>query len=100
MEKQTLPKSVASLVLGILSIVVSCFIVGLVLGIIGLVLGNKSIAIYNENPDAYNGNGIANAGRICSIVGIVFGGLVLLYWVVIIGFIGVATWHNSGLGLL
>ena len=66
-KNQTNSKSVAALTLGILSIVIPY--VGLVLGIIGLVISSKAkkeIAITNEG-----GSGLAIAGLICSIVGII-----------------------------
>ena len=54
---------------------VECFIVGLVLGIIGLVLGNKAQKIYYATPELYTGEGMFKAGRITSIIGIVFGAI-------------------------
>jgi hypothetical protein len=86
--KQQLPNASATLVLGILSIITGCFILGLILGIIGLVISSKDKKMYDENPQAYNGYGSLNAGRILSIIGIVLGGLIILYgiiWVLIIG---------------
>jgi hypothetical protein len=60
-------KAVAALVLGICSIVVPVWGVGLVLGVIGLVLG---IAAKKENP-----SGMATAGFVLSIIGVVLGGI-------------------------
>lgn len=62
-----LPNATATLVLGILSIVV-CFICG----IIALVLSNKDVADYKANPDAYTAASYSNikVGRICAIVGL------------------------------
>ncbi len=74
-QQQTVPNAVASLVLGISSLVLGCFIVGLVLGIIGLVLGNKAQKIYYATPELYTGEGMFKAGRITSIIGIVFGAI-------------------------
>jgi len=84
--KQSLPNSTAVLVLGICSIVFSCFFVGLILGIIGLVLAGKSRKLNRENPGFYDGAGSLNAGYVMSIIGTVLGGLYTLYylfWVVI-----------------
>lgn len=89
--KPTLPNAVAALVLGILSIVTSCWFVGLVLGIIGLVLGNKGRQVYAAAPDAYTGYGMLNAGRIMSIIGICIGGLYVLYVIVFVAIIGVGV---------
>lgn len=66
------PNAVASLVLGILSLVVGCMGVGLILGIIGLVLSNNGTKALNANPSKYKGEGMLKAGKILSILGIVF----------------------------
>lgn len=73
--------SVASLVLGICSIVFSWIIpvLPLAAAIVGLVLGNK--------VKKYGDNGKAKAGRITSIIGIVLIGIQVL--IVIIAFIGI-----------
>lgn len=85
-QLKTVPNAVASLVLGICSIVFSCFFIGLICGIIGLVLANKGIKCYNLSPEQYMGNGMLNAGRILSIIGIVLNGVYILY-VIFIGVI-------------
>ena len=71
-------KGIASLVLGILSLVVVWFgygtLIALVLSIIGIVLGvgaRKELA-----PD--QGRGLATAGMICSIIGLVLSTLWLI----------------------
>jgi hypothetical protein len=76
--RQTAPNAVASLVLGIASIVVSGVGFTLVLGIIGLVLSNKGLNEYQAHPERYTGDGMLQAGKITSIVGIVLGALSLL----------------------
>jgi len=68
-EKRPLQNSTAVLVLGILSIVLTCFFVGLILGIIGLVLSKDDRKRYAENPDLYLGYQNLNAGFIMSIIG-------------------------------
>ena len=79
-EKQNLPNSTAVLVMGILSIVLTCLYgLGLVLGIIGLVLGNKGKKTYKANPEMYSGYGNLNAGWIMSIIGVALSGLYLLF---------------------
>lgn len=89
-KKQTAPNAIASLVLGISSLVFGCFFVGIVLGIIGLVLGNKGLAEYNANPDKYDGEGMLKAGRITSIIGIVLGGIYVVYYIVAVLILGAA----------
>jgi hypothetical protein len=83
-QQPGLPNAAASLVLGILSIVASfCYgIFGLVLGIIGLVLANRDRKLYHESPDLYSAASLSqsNAGRICSIIGIIISGLILLFF--------------------
>ena len=76
--QQKAPNSVASLVLGILSLLSGCYGVGLILGIIGAVLAGNGLKAYNANPGMYTGEGMLKAGKILSIIGIVFGGISLL----------------------
>ncbi|MGN0394477.1 MAG: hypothetical protein ACI4EF_03880 [Coprococcus sp.] len=74
-------KGIASMVLGICSIVL-CWvygIIGFICGIIGIVLSKKS-------TDANSGvkNSFATAGNICSIIGMILSGLMLLYIVFVV----------------
>lgn len=78
-EKVPLQNSTAVLVLGILSIVLTCFFVRLVLGIIGLVLSKDDRERYAENPDLYSGYPNLNAGFIMSIIGTALGGSYVLF---------------------
>jgi hypothetical protein len=79
-----LPNATASLVLGILSIVV-CFICG----IIALVLANKDIRLYKNNPGLYSEASYSNvkAGRTCAIIGIALQGVGLLIYILVIAFV-------------
>jgi M penetrans paralogue family 26 len=91
----SLPNTTASLVLGILSLIF-CFIYGipgLVLGIIGLVLGNKDRALYKANPLMYSPASYnnSNAGRICSLIGVILSALFLLTLAIVIAFLGSIT---------
>jgi ABC-type nickel/cobalt efflux system permease component RcnA len=87
--RKLLPNSNTVLVLGILSIVMSfCYgVVGIVLGIIALVISKKDLELYRANPEEYDGYSNLNTGRICSIVGICLGGLVLIATIVYFVFI-------------
>jgi hypothetical protein len=70
--KQILPNSTATLVLGILSIVL-CFcygLVGLILGIIALAISSGPKKMYLENPSLYEGYPNLKAGRVCAIIGV------------------------------
>lgn len=91
MEKQKLPGAVAGMILGILAIVTSCGIVGFILGIIGLSKSKKALALNAENPEAYTGAGMAQAGKVCSILGIIFGAISIVYLVVCGLILGTAT---------
>ncbi|MFN6378450.1 MAG: CCC motif membrane protein [Flavobacteriales bacterium] len=82
-QKQQLPNATAVLVLGILSLVLTCFYgLGLVLGIIGVVLGNKGKKLYRSNPEVYLGYGNLNAGWIMSIIGLCLSALYIILIVV------------------
>ena len=78
-----LPNATATLVLGILSIVV-CFICG----IIALVISNKDMDLYRANPGLYSAASYNNikAGRICAIIGIALQVIGLIIYVVVIAF--------------
>lgn len=89
--KERLPNATAVLVLGICSIVFSCFFVGLILGIIGLSLASKAKKRYNANPDQFEGYGVLNAGWIMSIIGTILGGLYTIYWLIAVAILGGAT---------
>jgi hypothetical protein len=74
---QTNNSSVIALTVGILSLFIP--FIGLILGIIGIVFARvavKQIRITNEN-----GSGLATAGFICSIVGVILQLLMLLGYV-------------------
>ncbi|MFC9601728.1 DUF4190 domain-containing protein [Peribacillus butanolivorans] len=66
--KKTNNKSIVSLTLGVLSIIIPY--IGLILGILGLVISSKSIVEIEESNE--KGRGLAISGRVCSIVGICF----------------------------
>lgn len=72
--QRKLPAANASLVLGIVSIVMCwCYgIIGIICGVIGLVLGIKAMDQYRASPEAYYASSLKNAniGKICSIVGL------------------------------
>ncbi len=86
--KPQLPNATAVLVLGICSIVFSCFYAGLIVGIIGLVLGNKAKKMYAENPDGWEGYGTLNAGWIMSIIGTAISGIYVVFTIIYLIIIG------------
>ena len=76
----------ASLVLGIISLAVGAFFagfqwIGVIVGIIGIVLGVK-----NNNPEKA---GIAKAGKICSIIGLILSAIVYVACIACVG--GIAS---------
>jgi hypothetical protein len=91
-QKTMLPNSSATLVLGILSLVLGCGTFGLILGIIGLVISKEAKQMYDANPDHYTGYSNLNAGRVLCIIGIVIGGaslLIVMLWILgITAFLG------------
>ncbi|MBL7703277.1 MAG: hypothetical protein JNM14_13585 [Ferruginibacter sp.] len=80
---QQLPNATATLVLGILSIVVC-----LICGIVALVISNKDVALYKANPELYSAASYNNikAGRICALIGIILQGLAIIVYIIFIAF--------------
>jgi hypothetical protein len=73
--QQNLPNSSPVLILGILSIVLSCWyfsFLGIILGIIALVLAGKDMTLYQSNPGKFTLSSFNNlkAGRTCAIIGL------------------------------
>ncbi len=89
--QQNLPNATAALVLGIISIVATfCYGIGIICGIIGLVLANKDRKLYRASPELYSASsyGTCNAGRTCSIIGIILSFLfiiVIICWIIFFG---------------
>jgi DNA-directed RNA polymerase subunit RPC12/RpoP len=84
-------KSVASLVMGIIGIVASFLIAGLILGPIAISSGKKARLVLNSKN--YNFH-IALAGVITGAVGLAFSIFFIIYWIVII----LAVGASLGLG--
>lgn len=66
---QSLPNATAVFVLGIVSILLSCFFIGLLPGIIGLLLSREGRNLHKANPYIYRDHGLLKAGYILSIIG-------------------------------
>lgn len=84
MDKQKLPYSQTSLVLGILSIVTACCcwgVIGIIIGIFGFYNANKAIALHQMDPYQYDGINNAQTGRTTSIIGIVIG-VISMCWMI------------------
>ena len=103
-QSANLPNATAALVLGIIAIVGAfCYgIVGVICGTIGLILANKDQKLYKDAPDLYSASslGTSNAGRVCSIIGLILGSLFLLiiiiYFIVFGSFFMNAIRHSRG----
>ena len=73
------PGAVVSLVCGIIGVAVGC--TGLVMGIIALTNAKKARAAIAANPGVYGGEGMATAGHVLGIIGIIWGCLALI-WII------------------
>ena len=88
-SRQDLPNSTAVLVLGILSIVLSCWyfsLIGVVLSIIALVLSSKDLTLYYSNPNQFTISSFNNlkAGRVCAIIGLTVAIIFFIFMVLIL----------------
>ena len=99
--QQNLPNSTTVLVLGILSIVFSCWyfsIVGVVLSILALVLANRDLSLYYSNKTQYTLSSFNNvkAGRICAIIGLAVAIIFFIFFILIL--VGIfVTWPFWGM---
>ncbi len=80
------------MVLGIVGLVLafSCGL-SMPLSIPGLILANRSLTNIRASGGTLGGSGMAMAGKVTSIIGLVLGSLILLFWVLYFGLIGVAV---------
>jgi hypothetical protein len=81
------PGSVPALVLGIIGVAFSwCYAIGLVPSIIGLVFGIKARKALAESPTKFQGKGMATAGFVLSIIGIVSSAIAAVVYILIVAF--------------
>lgn len=86
MRDKSLPNSTATLVLGILSVVICG--PGLIMGIIAIVLHKKDKQLYLTNKVAYDQSfKSAHAGYVCAIVGTSLSALVAVFYILYFVFI-------------
>ena len=88
-SRQDLPNSTTVLVLGILSIVLSCWyfsIIGVILSIIALVLSGKDLTRYYSNPNQFTLSSFNNlkSGRVCAIIGLTVAVIFFIFMVLIL----------------
>lgn len=82
--------AIASMVLGIVSIVLCCSsLLGVICGVIAIVLAQK------EKNEGRGESGFVKAGLICGIIGAILSGLALLYYIVIMIIGGTASIYND-----
>lgn len=91
----SLPNSTASLVLGILSLVFCVFygVLAVILGGIGYYLAQQDKKLLSMNPAAYSSQSVStlNAGRICSLIGLILGSIFVTFILVIFLVIGLSS---------
>lgn len=76
------PTAVVSLVNGILFICLGILVIpGIICGIVGLNKAKQGYQSVDNNPDMYGGIGMLKAGRITSIIGIVYSIASIFFWV-------------------
>ena len=73
-----LPGATAGLVLGICSIVFTIPLVSLLLAFLGLMKSKEAREFAELNPGLYANAGVAQAGYVCSIIGLILGALSVL----------------------
>lgn len=69
------PGATAGLVLGICSLVFNFPLVGLILAWLGFVKSKSAKLLCESNPGVYSNAGVATAGYVVSIIGLILGGL-------------------------
>lgn len=101
-QPANLPNATASLVLGIISIVGAfCYgVVGVICGIIGLVMANKDRKAYQATPELYSASSFStsNAGRVCSIIGLILGSLfviIMIIYFIVFGAVFMEIFRNA-----
>ena len=86
--QKKVPCAIASLILGIASIVTACCygIPGLICSIIGLVLSGKGSAAYKADPSSYDQGSykMLSAGKTCAIVGLILSIISIIVYAILI----------------
>ncbi len=98
--KTNAPGAVASLVCGIISIVLAWLgwgaLFGLILGIVGISMSNKAKRLAQADPDKFEMGGVRSGGFVCSIIGTVLSAIMLIVVVLIIGVFAAAASQGPG----
>ncbi|MAL31027.1 MAG: hypothetical protein CMQ67_00265 [Gammaproteobacteria bacterium] len=78
MEKKSNGLAIASMVLGICSLVFYIFF-GFVLGIVAVILGHIQLSNISKNPKLFDGRGMAIAGLVCGYISVAFALISLVF---------------------
>ncbi len=94
--KQTNGKSVASLIMGILSLLLLCaYGGGIPFGIMGIVFGViAKKEIQNDSTNTKGGSGMATGGIVCSVIGLVLSVLFLLIIIIVAFLLGTDPYYS------
>ena len=99
--QENLPNAKTILVLGVLSIVFSCWyfsIAGVILAILALVFSGRDLSLYYSDRAKYSLSSYNNlkAGRVCAFIGLAVGILfIILIFLILVGIF--ATWPFWGM---
>ena len=85
------------LTFGILGIVLSCCIVGLIFGIVAWVMGNGDLKSMQAGQMDSSGEGMTNAGKICGIIGVALAIINVIVNILYVVFVGAALWSSGGM---
>ena len=91
------PGAVASLVFGILSVIVGMVpVLGFLLGMLAITSSRRASASLMTLSDAYQPSGLHTAGLVTGIIGMVFSAFATLWALIVIGLIGAVIAAVSG----
>lgn len=92
------PEANTAMVLGIVGVCLSvmCGGIGVFVAPFGWVKGRRVMREIDANPGAYSGRGNAQAGFITGLIGTIFGGLYMLFWIAYLIFIIVMIANGVG----
>ncbi|TQL70521.1 hypothetical protein FB381_4457 [Nocardioides albertanoniae] len=92
------PEANTAMVFGIVGLCLSvmCGGIGVFVAPFGWAKGRRVMREIDANPAAYSGRGNAQAGFITGLIGTIFGGLYMLFWIAYIVFIIVMVVNGIG----
>lgn len=91
-QPQPAPGSIAGFIISLAGLLIDWLpIAGLVLSIVGTAICGKGKRQVAANPSAYTSTGLLTAGHIIGVIGIVFGAVYLIIWLVYAVILGGGT---------